>query len=168
MKIIQFSMLFLWAGFTMLFAQSSEILKAGIRSNPDNNQVYELEMEVQLDNSLSEGFFIELPEGMKTVVKSIQRNGENLWLVNSEKSVDQKNVIAWNTAENGIYFSYTLDDLSGSLVIEMVPDNKKLKRFDNFETKLFPATREAENIVVQSQETARSTVSVKQTIQGNE
>ncbi|MCB0282235.1 MAG: hypothetical protein H6627_06155 [Calditrichae bacterium] len=168
MKILQFSILLLWAGISALLAQSSEILKADIRSNPDNRQDYEMDMEVQLDNSLSDGFFIELPEGMKTVVKSIRKDGENLWLVNSRKAVDQKNVIAWYAAENGVYFSYTLDELSGSLVIELVPDNKKLKRFDNFEAKLFPATREAENIVAQSQETARSTVSVKQTIQGNE
>lgn len=168
MKIKHSIFLAFLLGFSTLWAQTSEILKTEILPDPDNPQALDLQVELQLSSEYRDGFFIELPQGLTTVVKSITRDGQNQWLINSEAPIEQKNVIAWYAADDGLYFHYELDDLSGALTIELVPDNKKLKRFDTFETKLYPVTREAENIVAQQTESARSNVSVKQTIQGNE
>ena len=154
--------------FSSLWSQTPEIMKINVQREAVTKDPLALKMEFQPDARFTNGFFLELPEGLKTVVKSVSRNGEGMWLLNNDQPVEQKNVIGWYNSDDGIMFHYNLDDLTSPLEIELVPDTKKLKRFDTFEVKVNPVVREADKFVAQTDVATRTTVTVKQNIQRNE
>jgi len=154
--------LFLTVLIVFLPAQSTEILNVRIDQNEENKQPPILHVDVQNDASISQAVFIELPAGLKPVLKSAKQGGEELWLINSKEEIIQDNVIGWYTKKNGLVVHYNdFINNNGLLEIKLVPDSSRLQRFENIDVKIYPVSKSGQDLVVQKSVLAQTNVSVK-------
>jgi hypothetical protein len=155
--------LFLLIFATLAFSQSNELLTLSVNKEGTDNKPVSVTLRLQADNTFSNGFYIELPKGIKTVIRSIKRDDQELWLVESEQPPQQDNVVAWYTKNNGLFLQYNENLLAipSQLQIELVPDNKRLQRIESFNVRINAAERKAGKLEKVKNEFARSEIKIK-------
>jgi len=155
--------LFLLIFVSIAFTQSKELLTLSVNKENINDKPVSLTLKLQTDNFFTNGFFIELPKGVKSVIQSIKLDDRDLWLVSGEQQVQQDDVVGWYFKDNGVYLHYNnrLLQAPALLEIELVPDNRKLQRIDTFKIQIHKTERIADKMEKQSTEFAHSEIKIK-------
>lgn len=151
------------------FAQSTEILKVSIDQNTGNNKPVVIHIEVESDNSISQAVFVELPAGLKPVLKSVNQGDKAFWLIRSKKEITRENVIGWYVKNNGLVLHYkNIFDTNVPLEIELVPDSTRFQRFEKVEVKVYPVSKSGNDLIVQKSVLAQTNISVKKVEKSND
>lgn len=94
-----------------------------------------IKLDIKLSNTDSDGLFIQLPNGMKSIVRSISSGEIIYWLKEGEQASKKTRVIVWQRFNNGLKLFFTpSENLAGkTITVEIVPDRSKLKKFNTFD-----------------------------------
>lgn len=155
--------LFLLIFITLAFSQSKELLTLSANKEDQSDKPVSLTLRLQTDNSFINGFYIELPKGINSVIRSIKMDGRDLWLIEKEQPVQQNDVVGWYKKDNGVFLHYNQNLLQtpAQLEIELVPDNKKLLRVETFDVKIHTAERKIDKLEKLDKEFAHSELKIK-------
>lgn len=142
-----------------LFAQSPEILKLRLDQNEDQSKPLSLNIKIETASSTSRAVFVELPAGLKPVLSSARQGENTFWLFNGKQEITKDNVLGWYAQDNGLVLHYT--DKSGELEIELVPDESRIKRFEDIDVKIYSVSKTGQNFEIEKTVLAQSNISVK-------
>lgn len=123
MKVIKsiFIVFILNCGF--LYAQTNNLQATFSRNNQTQN--FEFTVTLNISTEIQNEFYLEWPENMKAVLKSVRVNDQEFWLKNETGAPDRKNVVFWQSDDRGIMLSFQKGDLSAEdlLVLNFMPHN---------------------------------------------
>ncbi|KAA3615014.1 MAG: hypothetical protein D8M58_11220 [Calditrichaeota bacterium] len=159
MKTIFKASLILTVLISSLFAQSPEILKLRLDQNEDQSKPLSLNIKIETASSTSRAVFVELPAGLKPVLSSARQGENTFWLFNGKQEITKDNVLGWYAQDNGLVLHYT--DKSGELEIELVPDESRIKRFEDIDVKIYSVSKTGQNFEIEKTVLAQSNISVK-------
>jgi hypothetical protein len=162
-KNILQTILFITVLMSSVLAQSSETLKVSLDQENDANKPVIFTVKVETSAEIGNAVFIEFPAGLKPVLRSAKLGNKQLWLLNSKQEITKDNVIGWYTKDDGLILHYTdsITENSDSLEIELVPDQKRLQRFEKVDVKMYPVSKSGQDLNIQKAVLSQSNVSVK-------
>lgn len=156
--------------FTFVFtgyAQQPQTLEISLEESVNKKDPKQLKLIINTEPSLAEGMFIELPPQIKPAISSIKLDGNELWLINSQTTVEKENVVGWYAKDNGIVLHYS-EGLNGELTILMVFDIIQFNKAENTLVTVFGINRIAQEFVKENISYAQSDISNIQNIQPDE
>jgi hypothetical protein len=114
-KKIAFIMVVFFAAMN-IYAQSVLTISSGSTDLSKANA--QLQLTLNLNETIDTTLYIEMPEKMTAVPIAIQNNGKNLWLKNGAKQQSRKETVLWAAAENILKFHFSQGTInSGDVVI---------------------------------------------------
>jgi len=146
---------------SFVIAQNGAIVGVQLEKNENTNKPQLIKTQIQVNAASSDGIFIELPQGLKAVVRSASLDGNTLWLINSNQKVDKNNVLGWQLKDNGIVLHYS-SQFNGRLDIELAPDSARLQRFDDIDISIHQVTRNNADLEVDNAVVTKSNLKIKQ------
>ena len=161
MKNFQKTITILLGLISFVIAQNGAIVGVQLEKNENTNKPQVIKAQIEVNAASSDGIFIELPQGLTTVVRSASLDGNTLWLVNSDQQVDKNNVLGWQLKNNGIVLHYS-KEFSGQLDIELAPDSARLSRFDEIDISVHRVIRNNTDLEVDDAVVTQSNLKIKQ------